>query len=120
MVAYAAAKAVGSTVPLLPGGIGVVEAVLVPALISAGMPQADAWTVMILYRVISYVLVAAIGWVVIAVRYRSVIGSRDKLRTQMEQEEETEELEERVGHDSPGTAEPPPRGPAAGPDGDDH
>ncbi len=90
MVAYAAGKAVGSAIPLLPGGIGVVDAVLVPALTSAGMPLADAITAVVIYRVISYVLVAVVGWVVIAFRYRSAIRSRDDLRVQMEREEDQE------------------------------
>lgn len=90
MVAYAAGKAVGTAIPLLPGGIGVVDAVLVPALTSAGMPAADAITAVIIYRVVSYVLVAAVGWVVIAFRYRSAIRSGDDLRMQMEREEDQE------------------------------
>ena len=42
MVAYAASKAVGTTIPLLPGRIGVVDADAVPALTSAGMPGEGA------------------------------------------------------------------------------
>lgn len=88
MVAYAAGKAVGSAVPLLPGGIGVVDAVLVPALTSAGMPLADAITAVIIYRVVSYLFIAIVGWVVIAFRYRSAISSRDEIRVQMAREED--------------------------------
>ncbi|MFT4044644.1 MAG: YbhN family protein, partial [Gordonia sp. (in: high G+C Gram-positive bacteria)] len=77
MVAYAAGKAVGTAVPLLPGGIGVVDAVLVPALTSAGMPAADALTAVLVYRIVSYVLVAAIGWVVVMFMFRSHIRTDD-------------------------------------------
>lgn len=91
MVAYAAGKAVGSAIPLLPGGLGVVEAVLVPALTSAGMPVADAVTAMLIYRVVSYLMISIVGWVVIAVRYRTVFSMRDTLQTQMAEEEEGEE-----------------------------
>lgn len=79
MVAYAAGKAVGTAVPLLPGGIGVVDAVLVPALTSAGMPAADALTAVLVYRVISYVLVSAIGWVVIMVMFRGGIRNGETM-----------------------------------------
>ncbi|ATD72522.1 MULTISPECIES: lysylphosphatidylglycerol synthase transmembrane domain-containing protein [Gordonia] len=77
MVAYAAGKAVGTAIPLLPGGIGVVDAVLVPALTSAGMPAADAITAVLIYRIISYVFIAAVGWVVIAIMFRSRIRRDD-------------------------------------------
>ncbi|GAC57767.1 hypothetical protein GOHSU_25_00020 [Gordonia hirsuta DSM 44140 = NBRC 16056] len=88
MVAYAAGKAVGTAIPLLPGGIGVVDAVLVPALSrGAGLSLGDAVLAVIIYRVVSYLLIALIGWVVIAFRYRSAIGSREDLRSEMEREE---------------------------------
>ncbi|AUH67677.1 MULTISPECIES: lysylphosphatidylglycerol synthase transmembrane domain-containing protein [Gordonia] len=79
MVAYAAGKAVGTAVPLLPAGIGVVDGVLVAALASAGMGAADALTAVLIYRIISYILIALIGWVVIAVRYRGAFKSRRSL-----------------------------------------
>ncbi|WP_124708891.1 lysylphosphatidylglycerol synthase transmembrane domain-containing protein [Gordonia insulae] len=83
MVAYAAGKAVGTAVPLLPGGIGVVDAVLVPALTSAGMPAADAITAVLVYRLISYVLIAAIGWIVVVVRFRHNFRKGDTLEEEM-------------------------------------
>lgn len=87
MVAYAAGKAVGTAVPLLPGGIGVVDAVLVPALTSAGMPATDALTAVLVYRMISYVLVAAIGWVVIMVMFRHRIKTVDTLEEEITRDE---------------------------------
>ncbi|MFW0794256.1 YbhN family protein [Gordonia sp. CPCC 205515] len=90
MVAYAAGKAVGTAVPLLPGGIGVVDAVLVPALTSAGMPAADAITAVLLYRVISYVLIAAIGWVIVFVAFRHRIKRNDTLEAEMDADRDTE------------------------------
>ncbi|MGD1109224.1 MAG: YbhN family protein, partial [Mycobacterium sp.] len=62
-VAYAAARAVG-TIPLMPGGLLVVEAVLVPGLVSSGMSLPNALSAMLLYRLISWLLISAIGWVV--------------------------------------------------------
>ena len=54
-VAYAAARAVG-TIPLMPGGLLVVEAVLVPGLVSSGMTLPNAISAMLIYRLISWLL----------------------------------------------------------------
>ncbi|WP_297738215.1 YbhN family protein [Mycobacterium sp.] len=69
-VAYAAARAVG-TIPLMPGGLLVVEAVLVPGLISSGMSLPSAISAMLLYRLISWLLIAAVGWVVFFFVFRT-------------------------------------------------
>lgn len=69
-VAYAAARAVG-TIPLMPGGLLVVEAVLVPGLVSSGMTLAGAISAMLVYRLISWIFLAAIGWVVFFFVFRT-------------------------------------------------
>jgi uncharacterized membrane protein YbhN (UPF0104 family) len=69
-LAYAAARAVG-TIPLMPGGLLVTEAVLVPGLVSAGMSLPEAISGMLIYRLISWLLVAAIGWVVFFFMFRT-------------------------------------------------
>ncbi|MDY6999528.1 MAG: YbhN family protein [Actinomycetota bacterium] len=69
-VAYAAARAVGS-IPLMPGGLLVVEAVLVPGLVSSGMSLASAISAMLIYRLISWIFIAAIGWVVFLIMFRT-------------------------------------------------
>lgn len=69
-VAYAAARAVG-TIPLMPGGLLVVEAVLVPGLVSSGMSLPDAISAMLIYRLISWLVIAAIGWVVFFFMFRT-------------------------------------------------
>src|SRR3954451_17221865 len=69
-VAYAAARAVGS-IPLMPGGLLVVEAVLVPGLVSSGMTLASAISAMLIYRLISWIFIAAIGWVVFFFMFRA-------------------------------------------------
>ena len=69
-VAYAAARAVG-TIPLMPGGLLVVEAVLVPGLVSSGMTLASAISAMLIYRLISWIFIAAIGWVVFFFMFRT-------------------------------------------------
>ncbi|KAA1251285.1 UPF0104 family protein [Mycobacterium simiae] len=76
-VAYAAARAVG-TIPLMPGGLLVVEAVLVPGLVSAGMALPNAISAMLIYRLISWLLIAAIGWVVFFFMFRTEkVGDSD-------------------------------------------
>lgn len=108
MVAYAAGKAVGTAVPLLPGGIGVVDAVLVPALTTAGMPAADALTAVLVYRIVSYVLIAAVGWVVILAKFRTGIRDKGELEATYDREREMviDELEEQ---DETGTSDQTPR-----------
>lgn len=69
-VAYAAARAVGS-IPLMPGGLLVVEAVLVPGLVSSGMTLASAISAMLIYRLVSWIFISAIGWVVFFFVFRT-------------------------------------------------
>ena len=69
-VAYAAARAVGS-IPLMPGGLLLVEAVLVPGLVSSGMTLPAAISAMLIYRLISWIFIAAIGWVVFFFVFRT-------------------------------------------------
>jgi putative heme transporter len=69
-VAYAAARAVGS-IPLMPGGLLVVEAVLVPGLVTSGMTLASAISAMLIYRLVSWIFISAIGWVVFFFLFRT-------------------------------------------------
>lgn len=69
-VAYAAARAAG-TIPLIPGGLLVVEAVLVPGLVSSGLALPDAISAVLIYRMISWLLVSAAGWVVFFFLFRT-------------------------------------------------
>ncbi len=69
-VAYAAARAVGA-IPLMPGGLLVVEAVLVPGLVSSGMTLAAAISTMLIYRLVSWIFISAIGWVVFFILFRT-------------------------------------------------
>jgi putative heme transporter len=69
-VAYAAARAVGA-IPLMPGGLLVVEAVLVPGLVSSGMTLAAAISAMLIYRLVSWIFISAIGWVVFFFMFRT-------------------------------------------------
>ena len=69
-VAYAAARAVGA-IPLMPGGLLVVEAVLVPGLVSSGMTLAASISAMLIYRLVSWVFISAIGWAVFFFMFRT-------------------------------------------------
>lgn len=69
-VAYAAGTATSRAIPLLPAGLGVMDAVLVPALTASGMSAGQALSAVVVYRLISFLLIAVIGWVVFALRYR--------------------------------------------------
>jgi uncharacterized protein (TIRG00374 family) len=69
-VAYAAARAVGS-IPLMPGGLLVVEAVLVPGLVSSGMALSAAISAMLIYRLASWIFISSIGWVVFFFMFRT-------------------------------------------------
>ena len=55
----------------MPGGLLVVEAVLVPGLVSSGMTLAGAISAMLIYRLISWIFLAAIGWVVFFFMFRT-------------------------------------------------
>lgn len=70
LIAYAAGKAV-ATVPLLPGGIGVVDSAMTATLVAGGLTASAALPSVIVYRIISFFVVAAVGWVVFAVMFRS-------------------------------------------------
>lgn len=70
MIAFAAGKAVG-TIPFAPGGIVYVDATLIAALTSAAsMPAFQAVAAAFVYRLISFILVAIVGWVVFLFLFR--------------------------------------------------
>lgn len=52
-----------------PGGVGPVEAVLTGTLIASGMVGTDAVATVLIYRLVSFILPAAIGWIVYLVDY---------------------------------------------------
>lgn len=65
LTAYVAGMS-ASSVAFLPGGLGVVEVAMIVALHAGGVPTAPATAAVLLYRLISFVLVVAIGWLVVA------------------------------------------------------
>ena len=62
LVAYAAATA-ASSAAFLPGGLGLVDGALFAALVAGGVPSHPALAAVLLYRLVSFVGVAAAGWV---------------------------------------------------------
>lgn len=69
-IAYVTGKVV-AMVPVTPGGLGTVEITLIGTLTAGGMPADLALATVFVYRVVSYFLVAAAGWVVFVLFYRS-------------------------------------------------
>ncbi|MCW2494960.1 YbhN family protein [Jatrophihabitans sp.] len=63
MVAYIAGMS-ASSISLLPGGLGVVDAAMIFALTSGGVSTVSATAAVILYRLVSYALIVALGWIV--------------------------------------------------------
>ncbi|MFE3441483.1 YbhN family protein [Nocardia sp. NPDC059180] len=71
LIAFAAGKAVGS-IPFAPGGIVYVDATLIYGLTAAaGLPAAQAVAAAFVYRLVSFILVAIIGWIVFAFLFRT-------------------------------------------------
>jgi uncharacterized membrane protein YbhN (UPF0104 family) len=65
LLTYTAGMAT-SSLSLVPGGLGVVDAALVLAMVAGGIPAAAALPVVLLYRLISLGGVVGVGWVVAA------------------------------------------------------
>jgi hypothetical protein len=66
LLVYGLATLVGS-LGLTPGGIGLVEGTLCLGLVSTGLPAAVALAAVLLYRLVSFWLVMATGWLVLLV-----------------------------------------------------
>jgi uncharacterized protein (TIRG00374 family) len=61
IIAYAGGMA-ASSLPLIPGGVGLVDGALLLALTHGGLALGTATAGVVVYRLISFVLVAAVGW----------------------------------------------------------
>ena len=118
-VAYAAARAVGS-IPLMPGGLLVVEAVLVPGLVSSGMTLPDAISAMLIYRLVSWIFISAIGWVVFFFMFRTESPLDPDAVVDELTGEDLEDLDNRRAPDNPAeTALQGPLPPDPAPDDED-
>ncbi|MCF4007325.1 YbhN family protein [Corynebacterium uropygiale] len=63
VLAFVTAKIAGSA-QVTPGGIGPVEAAMVGTLVATGMTASAATASVIIYRLVSLILITAIGWVI--------------------------------------------------------
>lgn len=70
------AAAAASTLNLTPGGLGVVEAALIAALVATGLSTSEATTAVLAYRLISFWLVLVVGWVAYPVVQRRGVRAR--------------------------------------------
>jgi uncharacterized protein (TIRG00374 family) len=61
-LAYFAAQAAGSLLPLLPGGLGAIEGSMAASLVAFGATLSPAAAAVGLYRLVSYWAVVAVGW----------------------------------------------------------
>ncbi|GAB3212130.1 lysylphosphatidylglycerol synthase transmembrane domain-containing protein [Nocardia tengchongensis] len=85
MLAFAAGKAVG-TIPLAPGGIVYVDATLIYSLTAAaGLPAAQAVAAAFLYRLVSFILVAIVGWIVFLFLFRKPQAGDAELEKEFEE-----------------------------------
>ncbi|WP_227979194.1 lysylphosphatidylglycerol synthase transmembrane domain-containing protein [Nocardia spumae] len=85
LIAFSVGKAVG-TIPFAPGGIVYVDATLVASLTAAaGLPFAQAVAAAFVYRMVSFILVAIIGWIVIAFRFRNPQAGDAEFEEEFEQ-----------------------------------
>jgi uncharacterized membrane protein YbhN (UPF0104 family) len=70
VIAYCAGMAAAS-VPIVPGGLGVVDAALILGLVAGGLTTSSAVAAVVLYRLISFGFIIGAGWLVwLAIRYR--------------------------------------------------
>jgi uncharacterized protein (TIRG00374 family) len=79
LLAYGVAQVVGS-LPVVPGGFGIVEGSLAVVLVAYGVGQVTAVSAVLAFRIVNYWLAIAVGWVsvgVIAHRFRRERASRD-------------------------------------------
>lgn len=68
LLAYTTAKIAGSA-QVTPGGLGTVEAAIIATLVAAGMTAVDATGAALVYRLVSFALIAAVGWVIYFLHY---------------------------------------------------
>lgn len=96
LIAFAAGKAVGS-VPLAPGGLVIVDATLIAFLTSAASISASqAVAAAFVYRGVSFILVAIVGWIVFLVLFRAHQHADLDYDFELEQRE-TKELRKGAG-----------------------
>jgi uncharacterized protein (TIRG00374 family) len=70
VIAYCAGMAAAS-VPIVPGGLGVVDGALILGLAAGGLGTSSAVAAVVLYRLISFGFIIGAGWLIwLLIRYR--------------------------------------------------
>ena len=76
-LAFVTSKIVG-TIQATPGGLGPVEAALTGTLVAVGMTVVEAFGSVFVYRMVSFVMITLLGWVVYFFTYtRKGLSARD-------------------------------------------
>jgi putative heme transporter len=71
VIAYCAGMAAAS-IPIVPGGLGVVDGALILGLVAGGLPSSSAVAAVVLYRLISLGFIIGLGWLFwLLIRYRA-------------------------------------------------
>lgn len=71
-IAYVTGKIVASA-PITPGGLGTVEFALITTLTAGGLGADKAFATVFVYRIVSFMLVALVGWIVFFLFYRGAV-----------------------------------------------
>lgn len=74
LLAFVSGKAAGF-IQATPGGVGPIEAVLTGTLVAAGMVGTDAVATVLIYRLVSFIIPAIVGWIIY------LVGFNDDRRT---------------------------------------
>jgi hypothetical protein len=64
LIAYCAGMTAGSALPIVPGGLGVIDGALVLGLVAGGLPTSAAIPAVLLYRIVSLGFIVTTGWIV--------------------------------------------------------
>ena len=86
LLAYGAGQ-LAATLPITPGGLGVVEGSITVALVAFGGPEASTAYAVLLYRIISFWMILVIGWLFIgqlALQVRRGRWNREALSSEIE------------------------------------
>jgi hypothetical protein len=71
LIAYCAGMAAGGALPIVPGGLGIVDSALVLGLAAGGLATSTAIAAVLLYRIISLGFIVGTGWGVwLVIRHR--------------------------------------------------
>ncbi len=75
LLAYGVAEVAGN-LPIVPGGIGIIEGSLAVVLVAYGARRSDALSAALAFRIVSFWLAIAVGWVTVAILARRSRRSR--------------------------------------------